>query len=43
VTVLMSVMFCNGLAEDSSFLWLDAVPEEWFHLYVKGEPVCRCL
>jgi len=35
----MSVMFCNGLADDSSFLWHDAVSEEWSHLYIKGEPV----
>jgi len=39
VTILMSVMFCNELTEDSSFLWHDAVPEDWFHLYSKGEPV----
>ena len=39
VTVLMSVMFRSGMAEDSSFLWHDAVSEEWFGLYIKVEPV----
>ena len=32
-------MFHNGVAEDSSFLWHDAVPEECFHPHIKGEAV----